>query len=82
VIEYVGAFGDEMGLVVAERCNDGFYRLFAQLLGNLRRAALQQLGRVGLRGVGTLARLDLGEERIKRVGGRGQLSRSPACEPK
>lgn len=81
MVENVGAFGDEMILVVPERGDDRLNRFLAQLFCDLGRAALDQLGGIGLAWVGGLSGFDFGEERIERVGGRGQGSRSPGCEP-
>ena len=72
VIKHVGAFGDEMRLVLGERRDDRLDGFLAQFLGDARRSAGQQLGGVGLVGVGRLARFDLGEERVQRMDGGSQ----------
>lgn len=74
VKEDVGAFRDEMRLVVAEGGDHRFDGLFAQLLGDLGRTRLDQLGGIGLRRIGPLAEFDLGEQGVERVGGRRQRS--------
>lgn len=76
VIEDVSAFGDEVRLVLGERRDDRFDRLFAEFLADTRRSAGQQLGGVGLVGIGGLARFDFGEERVQRMDGGGQVRAS------
>src|SRR5882757_10768875 len=58
VIQHVGAFADELGLVAADAFDQRLDGFFAQLLGDLLAAAAEQAGGVGGVGIGALAPLD------------------------
>src|SRR4051812_19676947 len=47
VKQQVGAFGDQMIAIVFHRGDNGFHRLFAELLGAMFRTLVQQLARIG-----------------------------------
>lgn len=77
VVEHISAFGEEVLFVFAERGDDGFDGLLAQLLADPGRTARQELRGVGLSRAGSLAIFDLGEQRVERMDGRGrQVSRA------
>jgi hypothetical protein len=50
MVEHVGRFADQAVAVLARRCDHGLDRLFAELLGALRCAPVEQLARVGFLG--------------------------------
>src|SRR5579872_251785 len=58
MIEEIGALADDARAVGAYRLDDQLDRLLAELLGDLRRAAAEQLGGVGFRRIGALAGRD------------------------
>src|SRR4029077_9042013 len=58
VVENVGAFAHELGLVAADNFDQRLDGFLAQLLGDLLASAAEQAGRVGGVGIGALAPLD------------------------
>src|ERR1700722_1021997 len=64
--QQIGAFRDQMVAVVLDRSYHGFHRLFAELLGAVFRALVQELARIGRLSARRRAGIDDGDEVMNR----------------
>jgi hypothetical protein len=78
VIEHVGAFGDEAGMIPGHRFDQAFDKFFAELLNHLGGALGKEARRVAYRCVDTLPAVDDCPEPIEHLGtGRKTLVADP-----